>query len=92
MTGGLTLSLAAGAAKVRVWPRKARWGAATRAERSNACRENMVTGGGGGLRCDVGTSRCREASSSSVFRLGFGNPVCGLRQQAAGGRDRVRNS
>jgi hypothetical protein len=27
---------------VRVWPTRARWGAAVRAERSNACREIMV--------------------------------------------------
>lgn len=50
-TGGFTFSLEAGAAKVRVWPRRARWGAADRAERSNACRENMVTGG---IGCDEG--------------------------------------
>ena len=33
---------AAGAAKDRVWERMARWGAAVRMERSNACLDNMV--------------------------------------------------
>jgi len=73
-TGGFTFSLEAGAAKVRVWPRKARWGAAVRAERSNACRENMVIEGRMG--CVMMDLECREASSLSVgtvvFRSGFG--------------------
>jgi hypothetical protein len=67
-TGGCTRSDAAGAAaKARVWPRKARWGAAARAERSNACRENMVSGGGLDAMGDL---ECREASSVHVFRDG----------------------